>query len=220
MKVDLHVHSRISEDGRLSVGEILSISKTRGVRAVAITDHNSIRGALSAREESKGTGIIIIRGTEVSSSRGHIAALGIDQDVPRGLSPEETIEKIQALGGIAVAVHPYRISTGVGGDVVRRCKFDAVEVLNGWASRRQNERALGLARQLNRGITAGSDSHRGEEIGKAYGIIDDCESEEQIIDAILKRKVKPEGESRTVNVLVRDAFEMTVDWIKRGFRRL
>lgn len=220
MKVDFHVHSRFSQDGRMSVVEILNISKARNIGAVAITDHNSIRGSLLAREQAKGKGVIVIRGTEVSSSAGHIAALGIDEDVPKKLSPEETIERIHALGGIAIAVHPYRRSNGVGGEVVRKCRFDAIEILNNGDSRRQNAKALSLARELNVGATGGSDAHREEQIGKAYGIIDDCESEEEVIDAIVKGNVKPEGESRTTGVLIRDAFETTVDWIKRGFRRL
>lgn len=220
MKVDFHIHSRFSQDGRMSIVEILNISKIRNISAVAITDHNSIRGSLLAREEAKGKGVIVIRGTEVSSSAGHIAALGIDEDIPKKLSPEETIERIHALGGIAIAVHPYRRSNGVGGDVVRRCRFDAIEVLNSSDSRHKNVRALSMARELSIGVTGGSDAHRKEEIGKAYGIIDDCESEEEVFDAILKRKVKPEGEFRTTGVFIRDAFETTIDWIRRGFRRL
>ncbi|MEM2839444.1 MAG: CehA/McbA family metallohydrolase [Thermoplasmata archaeon] len=220
MRVDFHIHSRISEDGRLSIGEILAVLKARNISAAAITDHNSIRGALSAREEAKGSGIVIVRGTEVSSSRGHIAALGIDQDVPRGLTPEETVEKIHSLGGVAIAVHPYRLSTGLGGDVVRKCKFDAIEILNGWASNHQNSKAARLASELNLSVTAGSDGHRGEEIGKAYGIIEQCETEEQIIDAVLRGKVRCEGMSRTTGALVRDAFWSTLEWARRGFRRL
>ena len=220
MKVDFHIHSRISEDGRLSISEILAVLKAKDIAAAAITDHNSIKGALSAREEARGSGIIIVRGTEVSSSQGHIAALGLDQDVPRGLTPEETVEKIHSLGGIAIAVHPYRLSTGLGGDAVRRCRFDAIEILNGWASNRQNSKAARLASELNLSVTAGSDGHRAEEIGKAYGIIGDCETEEQIIDAVLKGQVRCEGLSRTTSDLVGDAFWTAVDWARRGFRRL
>jgi len=220
MKADLHVHSNYSEDGRLSPEEILRLLKSRGIKAVAITDHNSVRGSLEASKIAQEHGMIVVRGTEVSSTIGHIAALGIDQDIPRGLTPSETVERIHASGGIAVAVHPFRFSTGLGANFVRSCKFDAVEVLNGWTTKKRNRKALEIANELNLPKTAGSDGHREYDIGKTFVVIDDCENEAQIIDQILKGKAVPGGESRSATDLVKDAIGMTMDWARRGFKRL
>jgi len=220
MRIDLHIHSRASEDSGLSIDEILRALKARNINGAAVTDHNSVQGSLAAREKAKGTGVVIVRGSEISSSKGHIAALGIDEDVPRGLTPEETIERIHSLGGIAIAVHPFRLNTGVGNNVIRSCRFDAIEVLNGWASKRQNAKAEKLAAELALPVTAGSDGHRNEEIGKAYCILDDCETEDEIIEAILRKKTRCEGKSRTTLVFIRDALEMTMGWMRRGFRRV
>ncbi|MDH4123828.1 MAG: CehA/McbA family metallohydrolase [Thermoplasmata archaeon] len=220
MKIDLHVHSNYSPDGKLTPLEILRILKSRGIDGVAITDHNSIKGSLSAIDESKETGMLLIRGTEISSEEGHIAALGVGQDVERGLSPEETIDKIHALGGIAVAVHPFRLSTGVGSNVIRRCRFDAIETLNSWTTRRRNIKASKLADELKIPKTAGSDGHKDYDIGKAYVVIEDCDTEERAIEMISKGEAMIVGESRRPYNLLIDTVEMTLDWAKRGFKRL
>lgn len=220
MKVDLHVHSNYSSDGRLSPEKILKILKSREISAVAITDHNCVKGSLEADKIAKEHGMIVIRGTEISSTLGHIAALGVDKDIPRGMSPQLTVERIHALGGIAIAVHPFRFGTGIGIDIIRSFEFDAIEVLNGWTSSRRNKRALEIADELKLPKTAGSDGHKENDIGKTYVTIDDCETETQIIDIILKNQAMPGGGSRSNTDLIRDAFGMTTDWIKRGFKRL
>ena len=73
-----------------------------------MADHDTTKGGLAALEESKDfKDILVIPAAEVTSSKGHIVALGIREDVGRGMSPEETVEAIRDLGGIAVAAHPF-----------------------------------------------------------------------------------------------------------------
>lgn len=116
MRADLHIHSNASPDAHVDPIQILKMMKSRGFGAVAILDHNSIRGSAAASKQAKSVGILLIRGLEISSEAGHIGALRIEEEVPRGLSPEETVDKIHAMGGLAIALHPYRINTGIGSD--------------------------------------------------------------------------------------------------------
>ena len=47
-KVDLHMHSSFSSDGEFSPEEIVRMCEARGMEYIAVTDHNSVRGAEKA----------------------------------------------------------------------------------------------------------------------------------------------------------------------------
>ena len=216
MRVDMHIHSIYSPDGKVSVKDILKIAKKLGLGAVAITDHNEIKGALEARK----LGVLpVIRGIEISSKEGHILAYGVDCKIPRDLSILETIEKIHDCGGIAVAAHPYRYWSGIGEKNTKNYKFDAIEIFNGRCKEKSNHRAKNLCKQLKKPYTAGSDAHFADEIGKA-GIIVDGENEDDIIDAVLKYKVEIFGRSRNASETMRYVKKAVSEWIDRGFKRI
>ncbi len=61
---DLQVHTTAS-DGKLSSKEIVDLAIKRGMKAIAITDHDTIEGAEEAINYSEGKDIEIIAGIEV-----------------------------------------------------------------------------------------------------------------------------------------------------------
>lgn len=219
MKADLHVHSCHSYDGSLRPDEILRLLRGRGFCAVAILDHDAIEASLTAYRIGRENGMIVVRGSEIGSTEGHIGALGIDETIRPNMTPEETIESIHDLGGIAVALHPFRWHTGVGGKVVRRCKFDAVEVINGKTGRHGNRRAEELRRAVKLPPTAGSDSHFEFDIGKSYVTFqEECESEDLMIEAILRGEALPQGDGRSLSDSVTYGRRTLRRWL-RGKKR-
>src|SRR5512137_1739977 len=114
MKLDLHIHSTYSRDGTALPKEIVSRCKALGLDGLAITDHNAIRGSLEAVELAKMEGLFVVRGVEVSTADGHVLAYGVSELVPKGLSIQDTIDRIHSAGGIAVAAHPVRFPSGIG----------------------------------------------------------------------------------------------------------
>ncbi|MDR0597698.1 MAG: PHP domain-containing protein [Treponema sp.] len=66
MKADLHIHSNWS-DGSLSVGEIIKTARALKLRAVSITDHDTMDGQEEALEEGARQGLRVIPGIEVSA---------------------------------------------------------------------------------------------------------------------------------------------------------
>ncbi|HSF18557.1 MAG TPA: PHP domain-containing protein [Vicinamibacteria bacterium] len=78
---DLHSHTTAS-DGTLSPSELMRLAKTAGLRAIAVTDHDTVDGLSEAEVEAKTLGVELIPGVEVSATFGdvpvHVLGLFID----------------------------------------------------------------------------------------------------------------------------------------------
>ncbi len=220
MKLDLHIHSTHSRDGSAKPEDIITRCRSLGLDGFAITDHNAIEGSLEAYRLATGTGLVVVRGVEVSALEGHVLALGVREPVPKGLSVGETIDRIHASGALAVAAHPKRFPSGTGVDVVREMKYDAVEVINGGNSRRSNRLARKVAEMKGLPITAGSDAHTLKEVGKAYTITEVVSSEDAMLDAIAKGRTGVGGRSRYMSEGVIYSWETFWEWFWGDLRRL
>lgn len=221
LRLDLHTHSRYSRDSRSGVRAILQTAQRRGLHGVSITDHNSLKGSLRGAEWATDLGLVLVRGMEISSSAGHILAYGLDEEVPRDLSPADTVERIRALGGFAVAAHPYRFWSGLGEANTRADAFDALEVLNARSITRHNAQAEGLAGELSLPGTAGSDAHHLEDVGRALVLLpEDLEDEAGILEALRRGEGRTAGVSRSGGRTLRYVGKAVGEWILRGFRRI
>ncbi|MCK4809370.1 MAG: PHP domain-containing protein [Candidatus Omnitrophica bacterium] len=65
-KADLHIHSAYS-DGSLSIEDIFKQSREKGLRCIAITDHDTVEGALEAEGLTELFGVEFIKGIELSA---------------------------------------------------------------------------------------------------------------------------------------------------------
>ncbi len=74
---DLHTHSFYS-DGIFSPSEVVRKAKEKGIKNLALTDHNSIEGISEAQKEAKKQGIRIIPGVELRSKEGEVLGYFID----------------------------------------------------------------------------------------------------------------------------------------------
>jgi predicted metal-dependent phosphoesterase TrpH len=220
MKLDLHIHSRHSRDASGSPKEILGRCRKAGLDGIAITDHNAIDGSLEAFSVARAEGLVVVRGVEVSAIEGHLLAYGVGELIPKGLSVAETIDKIHSAGGVCVAAHPKRFPSGIGLGLARSGKFDAIEIINSGSSARSNRLARRVAEQKGCAVTAGSDAHALDQVGRAYTIVDVASSEDDVVEAIRKGLTRAGGRSRTSSEGARYSWETLVEWLRGDFKRL
>jgi hypothetical protein len=203
MKIDLHSHTIYSHhafwgrDALSTPAQMVRAARVRGLGGLAITDHQTVKGGLvgQAYVRSHHLDFVVIPGTEIRTVEGDILALGVDKDISDGLGVPETIERIHALGGLAVAAHPFAafIFRRAVGDAARHA--DAIEVFNAstrmnW---RANRRAFELALRAKKPGTAGSDAHIAREVGRAGIVCKDTSSVDDILAAIRKGKFERFG---------------------------
>ncbi len=163
VKADLHVHSTYSADSVITPKELVFYARKRGLTAVAVTDHDQVEGARKIATE---TDFLIIPGTEISSLDGHIVGLNVDELIPRGLSAEETVDRIHSAGGVAIACHPYALFKGsVGRHVTKSLMRSKRETLHRFLSKTLHARPSSLAQRLGLPRVAGTDAHIPESIG-------------------------------------------------------
>jgi predicted metal-dependent phosphoesterase TrpH len=178
-KADIHIHSNHS-DGLASVPQIMDFVQYRtDLDVIAITDHNTIEGALRAESLSHLYDFEVVVGEEVSSREGHVIGLYLQEDILPGMSAADTITAIEAQGGIAVIPHPFSVKgvfgpsgRGLFAAAAAEGAFHALEVYNSlpflvWANKVAAKTLVG-----GHGIaaTGGSDAHVLEAVGKGYTV--------------------------------------------------
>lgn len=169
-KVDLHSHTIYSRDCLTHPEDAIRRAREIGLDRLAITEHNNLAGALRAKELDPE---LIIVGEEIKTTHGEIIAYFVSEEVPRGLSPEETIERLRDQGAVISVPHPLdslrRSAMGRVNLLTIIDRVDALEVRNARCVRPEdNGAAAALAEERGMYLTAGSDAHSTGELGRCY----------------------------------------------------
>jgi predicted metal-dependent phosphoesterase TrpH len=97
--IDLHTHSNAS-DGSLSPASLIREAARLGLSAIALTDHDSIKGIEYARNEALLQGIRFIPGIEIEinhlySGQFHLLGLGIARPSPAFVEAVEGLSRLR-----------------------------------------------------------------------------------------------------------------------------
>lgn len=189
MKYDLHVHSKYSSDGTLDPEKIVKTAIKKGLRGIAVTDHNTIKGGLEAKEYETADFKIIV-GSEIMTERGEIIGIFLEEEIETRAS-YEVVEDIKEQGGVVVIPHPFdklRSSAFHPGDEDARF-IDCIEVYNSrCVSQEYNQYAAVFAEKHGLKMVAGSDAHFKNEIGNGGVQISEGD-EEDLRRSILEGKI-------------------------------
>ena len=173
LRVDLHLHSHFSHDGKSSLEELIARARECELDRIALTDHNTVDGALTLLRIAPE---LAIAGEEIKTLEGEVIGLFITSRVSPFLTPEEAMDLIHGMGGLTYIPHPldrYRANFRPERVVELASRIDIIETYNPWCDAAANQAASRLAADLGKVTATGSDSHSAAELGRSWMEIDE-----------------------------------------------
>lgn len=168
LRVDLHLHSHYSHDGRSSLAQLIERARKCGLDRLALTDHNTVDGAL---ELTRIAPELAIAGEEAKTLEGEVIGLFITGRIPPYLAPERAMDIIHAMGGLTYIPHPLdptRSHFSPHRMVDLADRIDIVETYNPWCDAAANRAAARIAAEMGKVTATGSDAHSAEELGRSW----------------------------------------------------
>lgn len=192
VSVDFHSHTIFSNDSHTRPESLIATSRRRGLDRVVITDHNTIAGALAAHALDPE---LVIIGEEIMTTRGEILAAYVTEEIPPGLSPQETIKCLRSQGAFISVSHPFDSWRSGAWKLEYLLEIaplvDAIEIFNARCMiPAGNQRASEFARQKHLPGTAGSDAHAAFELGAATLLVPQFADPDELRIVIREGKVQ------------------------------
>ena len=157
--IDLHLHSTAS-DGTIPPEGVVALARQAGLRAIALTDHDTVAGVEEARAAATGAGLELVPGVELSAYEGeqethvlglHLADLDEMRDslaVFRVARRDRAIAIVKRLNELGVRITFDDVLAVAGDAAIGRPHVARAMVENGWAMdlRDAFDRYLGAGR--------------------------------------------------------------------------
>ncbi len=194
-RVEFHCHTCYSPDCLVTPEALVRRARDLGLDKVVITDHNTIRGALAAREVDPD---LIVVGEEILTTVGEFIAFYVQEEVPRGLLPEEVLARLRDQGAVIAISHPLDTLRGSAMGRENTLRFirdvDALETYNARNHRAwMNEEAARLAEEHSLGQFGGSDAHSLWELGRVVTVLPPFDDPESLRAALRQSTVVGQG---------------------------
>ena len=184
-----------------SLEEIINRCQQTGINCIAITDHDSIEGALKMQRLAP---FPVIVAEEILTPHGEIMGMFLQERIPSGISVEQAISHIKAQGGLVCLPHPFDAFRGFRLDRKRleelAGQIDIIEVFNArspWL--RSSTKARSFARKYGILETAGSDAHTPNEIGSTYVEMPEFNGRDDFLQALKNGKISRHKSSPLVH---------------------
>lgn len=190
LRVEFHSHSIYSKDSLSQPRDMLRVAKDKGIDRLVITDHNSIQGALKAKELDPERVII---GEEIMTTKGELLAAFVTEEIPRGLEPLDVIHRLREQGAFISVSHPFdehRNGSWLKDDLDQIIEYvDAIEVFNSRCSfKRFNQEADSYAKERQVLGTVGSDAHLLRELGISTQIVPYFTNAEELKESLAQAR--------------------------------
>ena len=186
LRVEFHCHTVFSKDSLTPPDVLVAACRRRTIDRVIVTDHNTIAGALEARRLDPSR---VIVGEEIMTTRGEILAAFVKEEIPAGLSPQETIQRLRDQNAFISVSHPFdewRSGGWKEEDLVEILpQVDAIEIYNSRCMRPVfNQRAREFAAQHGVVGTVGSDAHAAFELGRSLVLLEPFEGPDEMRNVV------------------------------------
>jgi predicted metal-dependent phosphoesterase TrpH len=207
IRVEFHCHTIYSKDSLTSPERLVKACRRKGIDRVIVTDHNTIAGARAAQALDPE---LVVVGEEIMTTCGEILAAYVTEEIPAGLSPQETICRLKEQRAFISVSHPFDVYRGGHWDEQDLLEIlpdvDAIEVFNSrcW-SPEFNRQAQRFAEEHNIPSTVGSDAHALLELGRAVLLLEQFQGPDELRAVIRQGIPKVRWSSPWVHLLSRYA---------------
>jgi predicted metal-dependent phosphoesterase TrpH len=184
VRIDLHLHSRYSHDGQSTLQELIDRCAECGLDRIALTDHNTVEGALALAEIAPELAIV---GEEAKTREGEVIGLFISRRIPPYMRAEDVMDMIHEMGGLTYVPHPldrHRSNFTAERMVELANRIDIIETYNAWCEPAENQAAARLAVELEKVSATGSDAHAASELGRSWMEIEDYTTPQDFLDKL------------------------------------
>jgi predicted metal-dependent phosphoesterase TrpH len=203
LKADLHLHTTYSFDCATRPEQVVAHCLKIGISCIAVTDHNTIEGALKLKDIAP---FHVIVGEEILTPSGEILGLFLQERIPRGLPAEEVIARIRKQGGLVCMPHPFaRLARAAFDPQTLEAILPQIDIIEAFNSRslllRSSTQASKFAQSHGLPASAGSDAHTPGEIGNAYVEMPEFNSPPEFLRALAQGRVFGHRTNPLVHVL-------------------
>jgi len=184
VRVDLHLHSHYSHDGQSSLKELVERCAEIGLDRIALTDHNTVEGALALSRLAPELAIV---GEEAKTREGEMIGLFITGRLPPYMPAEDVMDLIHQMGGLTYVPHPldrHRAHFSAERLVELADRIDIIETYNAWCEPAANQAAARLAKELGKVFATGSDAHAASELGRSWMEIDEYTTPQDFLEKL------------------------------------
>ena len=197
IKADFHVHTSFSRRVTASPEEMYAAAREKGLEKIAVTDHNTIIGALRLAENDPD---FIIVGEEITwDARGEIIGLFMKEAIPEGKSAAYTLDALHEQNAFVFIPHPFapfHFFCPPGNILKMADRIDAVEIRNGRNFRFLNACASAFCSMAKIQGICGSDAHLQKDVGKAGMMLPDFSNADELRSSI--QSAKPFGRGQSI----------------------
>lgn len=212
IRADLHNHTHFSPDSILSPEELVKRCRKKSINCVAVTDHNTVRGGIEVQrivEQRRIEDLRVIVGEEIRSAEGEILGLFLNEDIPPGLSAEDTIQRIREQGGLVGVPHPFDWLRSALDNERMRDLADRIDFIESYNARivfrHHNGKAGKFAADHGLAVSAASDAHSPWEVGRAYVRMRDFTDAEDFLEALREGRIRGRLSSPLIHLTSRFA---------------
>ena len=224
VNVALHIHTLYSACAETRLEDIEGYCRRNNVDVVAITDHDTIAGALELKAMSPDLRVIV--GEEIKTRQGEVVGLFLEHEIEPGLDALETCRLIKQQGGLVYIPHPFDLLK------INRVKkralmeiLDMVEIIEVFNAKLvtpiYNIVADRFADQQGKVAAAGSDAHYLKAIAVCLNEIDDFSTPQEFLENLRDGRLiaKRSGFLRAWYVGLKNVLRGEGHYVKRYGRR-
>ena len=186
LRVEFHCHTIYSKDCLVKPEVLVETCRRKGIQRVVVTDHNTIAGAVRARELDPE---LVIVGEEIMTREGELLTAFLTDEIPPGIPALEAIAMLREQGAFISVSHPFDKLRNGHWQPENLLKIaplvDAIETFNARCMQSSfNDEAQRFAQTHGLPGTAGSDAHAAFELGRASMLLPEFHDAESLRQAM------------------------------------